>query len=65
LGLCGVVILCREGWRRDCSHITCEFLVSITVIQGLNYFEGIYGSRIQSGATSGVVVRERVGTPFP
>ena len=25
--LCGVVILCREGWRRGSSQITLRFLV--------------------------------------
>jgi len=26
-GLCDVVILCREAWRRDCSQISLGFLV--------------------------------------
>ena len=26
-GLCGVVILCREGWRRGSSHISLRLLV--------------------------------------
>jgi len=28
-GLCGVVILCREGWRRGSSHITLGGLVTV------------------------------------
>jgi len=30
-GLCGVVILCREGWRRGSSQITSGFLVALQV----------------------------------
>ena len=30
--LCGVVILCREGRRRDSSHITLGFLVKIRTL---------------------------------
>jgi len=31
-GLCGVVILCHEGWRRGSSRITLGFLVSVGLI---------------------------------
>jgi len=32
-GLCGVVILCREGWRRGSSQIILGFLVSIVPVK--------------------------------
>jgi len=32
LGLCGVVILCREGWRRSSSQITLGFIVPDVVM---------------------------------
>jgi len=32
-GFCGVIILCREGWRRGSSQITLVFLVK-SVLSG-------------------------------
>jgi len=29
MGLCGVVVLCREGWRRGSSQITLGFLFEL------------------------------------
>jgi len=36
-GLCGVAILCREGWRRGSSQIILEFLVYIMWHWQYNY----------------------------
>jgi len=33
-GLCGLIILCREGWRRGFSQITLGFLVTLAASSG-------------------------------
>jgi len=30
-GVCGTVVLCREGWRRGSSRITLEFFVNVFI----------------------------------
>jgi len=47
-GLCGIVILCREGWRRSSSQITSEVLVSISRV-ALYPYNIVLDMRTQNG----------------